>query len=112
LLRKAGGITHRITALESPEPFAEGDVVRAHGDEIGTVLNAARSVTIGEYIGVGLLLEAYAHSGIDCYTVEHAGTERPVRTVSAPFVNNRSLVINPLRHSYHDRAAISFPDPT
>jgi glycine cleavage system aminomethyltransferase T len=109
--RKAAGITRRITALQSPEPFAEGDAVRAEGRVIGTVLNAARSVTLGEHIGIGLLEQACAQSGIDQYTVEHAGIERPVRTVLSPFVNNRSRVIDPHRHSYHDRAAIRFPDP-
>jgi aminomethyltransferase len=109
--RKQAGVTHKIAALESTEPFEDGDAVRIEDRAIGTVLAAARSITLGEHIGIGLLEQAYAHSGIDQYRVEHRGSERPVRTVSAPFVNNRSLFVNPERHSYNDRAAIHFPPP-
>jgi glycine cleavage system aminomethyltransferase T len=111
LRRKAAGITHRITALQSAEPIASGDTVRLGDRPIGTVLRAEPSITIGDFIGIGLLEQAYAHSGIDAYTVENAGAERPVRTVSAPFINNRSRFI-PELGSYHDRLTASdFPDP-
>jgi glycine cleavage system aminomethyltransferase T len=111
LQRKAAGITHRITALQSSAPFGAGDAVRGEGRVVGTVLHAARSRTIGEQIGIGLLEQSCAERGIDQFTVEHAGAPRPVRAVSAPFVNPRSFVIDPQQHSYHDRAAMAFPDP-
>lgn len=111
LRRKEAGITHRITALQSSSPFAAGDAVRGEGRILGTVLHAARSASIGEQIGLGLLEQPQASPGMAQLTVEHAGAERPVRAVSAPFVNSRSLVIDPQRHSYHDRASMAFPDP-
>jgi glycine cleavage system aminomethyltransferase T len=81
------------------------------GDEpIGTVLRAARSVTLGDHVAIGLLDIAHAHSGIESYAVAHAGASVPVRTVSAPFVNNRSLFVNPQRHAFARRAEIAFPE--
>jgi glycine cleavage system aminomethyltransferase T len=107
--RREAGVTRRITALESTGPMAAGDRVFSGDEPIGTVLRAAKSVTLGDHLAIGLLDVAYAHSGVDSYVVHHAGTTVPVRTVSAPFVNNRSLFVNPQRHSYKDRAAIDFP---
>ena len=107
--RREAGVTRRVTALESSGPMADGDPIFSGDDLIGTVLRAAKSVTLGDHIAIGLLDIAYAHSGIDSYVVHHAGAVVPVRTVSAPFVNNRSLFVNPQRHSYKDRAAIDFP---
>lgn len=111
LRRKAAAIPRRLTALTSPEPFAAGDAVRADGRGIGTVLTAARSITLGDFIGLGLLEPEAARRGVDRFTLEHAGTERGVRLVSAPFVNNRSHFIDPEQHSYHDQGAINFPGP-
>lgn len=107
--RREAGITRRITALSSEGLLAEGDTVLSGEEPIGTVLRAARSVTLGDHLAIGLLDVAHAHSGIDSYTVAHAGDVVPVRTVSAPFVNNRSLFVNPQRHTFARRAEIAFP---
>ena len=99
----------RITAISSSEPIAAGDRLFSGDEAIGTVLRAARSVTLGDHVAIGLLDVAHAHSGIDSYTALHADTVVPVRTVSAPFVNNRSLFVNPQRHAFARRAEIAFP---
>lgn len=107
--RRAAGVTQRVTALVSEAPIAAGDRLFSGEQPIGTVLRAARSITLGDHVAIGLLDIAHAHSGIDSYVAHQAGTVVPVRTVSAPFVNNRSLFVNPQRHSYADRARIDFP---
>jgi hypothetical protein len=75
------------------------------------------------HVGIGLLRAEYAHSGIDRYAAARGGpafdarpatatrerTLEPVRTVSAPFVNNRSLHVNPQKHAYAIRSEIPFP---
>jgi aminomethyltransferase len=107
--RRAAGITRRITALTSADPIAAGDLLFSGDEPIGTVLRAARSVTLGDHVAIGLIDLAHAHSGVDSYTAHHAGTVVAVRTVSAPFVNNRSLSVNPQRHTFARRAEIAFP---
>lgn len=107
--RRAAGVTRRVTALQAEAEMAPGDAVTCGGDVIGKVLWAERSITLGEHVGVGLLEQAYAHSGIDRYAVRHGGVEAPIRTVSAPFVNNLSLFVHPQRHTYARRAEIPFP---
>ncbi len=108
--RREAGVTRRITAMDSEGPISEGDTVFSGDEPIGTVLRAARSVTLGDHVAIGLLDLAHAHSGIDSYTVVHAGHIVPVRTVSAPFVNNRSLFVNPQLHAFARRAEIAFPE--
>jgi glycine cleavage system aminomethyltransferase T len=107
--RRDAGVTQRITALDAEGPISSGGIVFSGDQPIGTVLRAARSVTLGDHVAIGLLDVAHAHSGIDSYTVAHAGAVVPVRTVSAPFVNNRSLFVNPQRHAFARRAEIAFP---
>jgi aminomethyltransferase len=107
--RREAGVTRRITALDSEGPIAEGDPVFSGDEPIGTVIRAARSVTLGDHVAIGLLDIAHAHSGIGSYGVVHAGHVVPVRTVSAPFVNNRSLFVNPQRHTFSRRDEIAFP---
>jgi glycine cleavage system aminomethyltransferase T len=111
LRRKAAGSGRRLTALTGPAPFAEGDAVRAGGRPIGTVLTAARSITLGDHIGLGIREASEMGDGGDRFTVESAGDARPVRVVSRPFVNNLSLFVDPEQHSYHDQSAIDFPGP-
>ncbi|MEP7120096.1 MAG: glycine cleavage T C-terminal barrel domain-containing protein [Byssovorax sp.] len=107
--RRAAGVTERIAAITSDGPIAAGDPLLSGDEPIGTVLRAARSVTRGDHVAIGLLDVDHAHSGIDSYTALHAGAVVPVRTVSAPFVNNRSLAVNPQRHAFARRAEIAFP---
>jgi glycine cleavage system T protein (aminomethyltransferase) len=107
--RRDAGVKQRITALTSEGEIAAGDRLFSGDEPIGAVLRAARSVTLGDHVAIGLLDVAHAHSGIDSYTALHLGTVVPVRTVSAPFVNNRSLFVNPQRHAFARRSEIVFP---
>jgi aminomethyltransferase len=122
--RRRSGAAHRITALQAKGPILAGDELVFEGEPIGRVLHAEPSITIGDrHVGIGLLRAEYAHSGIDRYAAARGGPgidgqqgrtikERalePVRTVSAPFVNNRSLHVNPQKHVYAIRSEIPFP---
>ena len=102
---RKSALRQRVTAVRSTHALRTGDEVR-HGDRvIGAVLDAERSLTLGDSVGLALLDLPYAHSGIDRYTANGA----PLRTVSAPFVNNLSSYVNPQRHSYAARHEIAFP---
>jgi glycine cleavage system aminomethyltransferase T len=96
----------RVTAMRAASSLAPGDPVHEGATEIGSLLWAERSITLGDSVAIALLDEPYWHSGIDAYRVRG----EPVRTVSAPLLTNRSLFVNPQKHAYADRAAIRFPE--
>ena len=78
-----------------------GAAVQYQGTTIGRVANSAFSYTLGRTIAVALLDEAYAYVGLD-YEIKTGNATYTARTVSAPFVFNRSLSIRPQEHSYFD----------
>jgi glycine cleavage system aminomethyltransferase T len=102
----------RLTGLRCDRPIREGDTLK-HGDvEVGTIVRATRSHTLGEWIGAAMIDMAYAHSGIDSYLARHTNGEMtPLATVSPPFVVNLSLFIDPQRHTYADRGNVFYPGP-
>ncbi len=102
---RSRGVRRRVVPLRSAAKLASGDEITLDDERVGTVLHGERSVTLGEWIAVALLDAPVWHSGIDAFRV---GGE-PARSVSAPFVTQRSLFVNPQRHSYEARAEIPFP---
>ena len=78
-----------------------GAAVQYQGTTIGAVANSGFSYTLGNTIAVALLDQAYAYVGLD-YEVKAADATYAARTVSAPFVFNRSLTVRPQEHSYFD----------
>jgi len=87
-----------------PSPAGEtavppiGAVVQHEDQQIGTVVNAGFSFTLGQPIALALMDVDHAYVGLD-YAV--GGTT--ARTVSAPFIFNRSLGIRFQEHSYFDQ---------
>lgn len=97
----------RVTAFVSDAPVAAGATVFCEGEPIGTVCQTLSSITLARWIGFAALQLPYAHSGISGYVV---GEEKqPIHTVSPPFVNNKSLMINPRKHNYQDDRDITVP---
>ena len=68
-------------------------------NRVVTVANSALSFVLGKAIAVAFLDTRYAYVGLD-YAVRTPGGSVPVRTASAPFVNNRSLSVRPQEDSY------------
>lgn len=112
LARRRAGVARRVTAIEADAPLRAADAIVLGEQTIGTILHAERSPTLGTHIGVGLLDVAYAYAGIDRYAAARDGIAAPIRTVSAPFVNNLSLYVSPQRHSYARRGEIRYPGPS
>jgi aminomethyltransferase len=107
-LRRAGP-TRRVTTLVSAEEISVGDSVFLDEQVIGSVVNAGYSPVRGDHVGLALLDRAYAVSGIGRYQVARNGQRVPVRTVSPPVINNRSLYVSPQLHSYRTREEDPFP---
>jgi glycine cleavage system aminomethyltransferase T len=104
---RAAGLRRRVTALrvDAAEPFGldtRADPVTADGQVIGHALVCARG---GPTSAIALLDAAFAHPG---QSYEVGG--RPATSVSAPFVLNRSLFVNPQKHEYARRHEIELPE--
>lgn len=107
--RRRQGARRRLTCLLSAEPLQPGDPVFCEEREIGTVLAAGHSSTRGEWVGSALLDVAYAYPWVDRYEVERADARQRIRTAAPPVINNRSLHVNPQRHTFAGRGQDDFP---
>jgi glycine cleavage system aminomethyltransferase T len=107
--QRAAGVARRATYLVAQGPIAEDDAVELDGERIGHVLSAGASPILKTHVGVALLDRPFFHAGIDRFTAAGAGERVHVLTVSPPVLVNRSLYINPQRHSYATRARDNFP---
>ena len=58
---------------------------------------------VGGIAGTALLDIPVAHPGIDVFFASHEDAKRPIRTVSSPLVFNRSLLVDPHRHTHETR---------
>jgi glycine cleavage system aminomethyltransferase T len=92
--RRQAGITRRLTSVVSAERLAVGDTLQLDGAVAGTLVNAGWCAPRREWIGLALVDIAVALPGVD-----FGG----VRSYSAPAFANRSLFVNPQRHSWFTR---------
>jgi glycine cleavage system aminomethyltransferase T len=89
--------TRRSIMVASPQPIELGPL---DGEVRGEVLHAALSPTRGDHLGLAMVDLQFAHPGVELGAL---------RTISSPAVNNRSLYVDPQRHSYATRATTKFP---
>jgi acyl carrier protein len=107
--RRERGPSARVVCALCDAPARPGDLVLADGQAIGRVLRARRSPVVGLVVCMLLLEAPFAHAGIERYALRTRDGDHPVRTVSPPVVQNRSLFVNPQRHSYLTRDEDQFP---
>lgn len=107
--RRAKGASQRTTHCLAARSIAPGDVVTLKGKPAGTIHVAGYSSTREQWIGQALLHRHVAHAGIDHFLVHHGDMSIPLRTLSAPVINNRSLYVDPRRHSVRYRDDDVFP---
>jgi len=89
------GITFAADTHVDKPGLSVGDEVLCHDEKIGTLASLGYSYTLKQWIALALVDTTYAYVGLD-YTVG----EYTARTVSAPFIFNRSLQIRPQEDSY------------
>ncbi len=97
--------TRRLTCVVSAAELAQGDAVTLDDAPIGEIVRAERSPLLGEWIASALIDREWAHGGIDRYEVRGAR----VRTMAPPLVDNRSLYVDPRRHSWRTADEVVFP---
>lgn len=100
--RRAAGVKRRLTCMVAGAEVSVGAPVRFGDLTIGEVVRAARSPMREEWILAALVDVPYAHGGIDRY---EAGEVR-VRTMAPPLLDNRSLHVDPRRHTWRERDEI------
>ena len=98
-------IKRRMIAIYSETILVEKGLIFCNNDEIGFIINSAPYLSGEGYIGLAMIQWPYAESGV---VNEYQSSAGAIRTVSPPFINNRSLVINPQIHSYLDLDEIQF----
>jgi glycine cleavage system aminomethyltransferase T len=107
--RRAEGANVRVTCFTAPQVPPVRSTVSLEGRALGQILAADWSHTRGECVGIALLAIAYAHPHIDAFVATVGQKSIPMRTHSAPVLNNRSLYVNPHRHTYASRDKDTFP---
>ncbi|HEY5947716.1 MAG TPA: hypothetical protein VIV40_19580 [Kofleriaceae bacterium] len=95
----------RVAMIAAPRELSIDAGVMLDGERVGSVLDAAWSHTRGEVIGLAMLDIAISHAGLHGFSCGDAS----VRTLSAPAINNRSLYVDPQRHSFATRDQLQLP---
>jgi glycine cleavage system aminomethyltransferase T len=106
--RRAAGAAVRATFFTSLAPVAPGAIVSFEREPCGEVLAAAASPTLGVWVGTALITTRLAHPGLELSVAAESGAVA-ARTATPPLVRNRSLFVDPHRHSYRTRDADVFP---
>lgn len=95
----------RVVTITAASEIRTDDAIERAGERAGSVLHAGPSHTRGDWIGLAHLPLALAHAGLAGFSCNGV----PVRTASVPAVNNRSLFVDPQRHSWATRDRETFP---
>ena len=96
---RQSGWTHRLTCFTTPDFVNPDAAITSDGEIVGRALVSGYSPMRGDYVGKALLRQPYWHAGLDAFQVG----DRPLKTISAPAINNLSLKVSPYRHSFHTR---------
>ncbi len=97
--RRQEGAKLRVTCFTAPDPVAVGQRVRLGALDVGEVLAACVSPTLGQTVGSALLEVKFAHPHLNLSAVGPEGL-LPLRTCTASLVDNLSLHIQPHKDSY------------
>ena len=108
--RRREGVKRRITCLVGQGPIELGMEVRYGGHPVGYVANAGFSTLKQEWVAHGVLDTRLSRPGIEGFTVGSSAAGPSLRTVVPPVLRNRSLYVNPQRHSIRTRSEVTFPD--
>jgi glycine cleavage system aminomethyltransferase T len=95
----------RAVLLCADRELEPGARVVADGRDLGSVLRAGRSPTRGDWLAIAIIERAFAHAGLGGLDVGGV----TARTLSAPAIDNRSLLVDPQRHSFATRETDDFP---
>lgn len=107
--RRARGIRRRLTHFVAREGVNAGDALHGPDARVGEVMTAVFSPGVGGLIGTALLDISVAHPGIDQFFAPNRDSATRIQTVSSPLLVNRSLFVDPHRHTYSTREDATYP---
>lgn len=105
--RLASSERRRLVHVVSESPIIEGDSVLAGDTLVGSIFAARYSPGAGSWLARALVDEPYSHPGI--HALRAADSRAALVTRSAPVLQNRSLYVDPRKHSFATRDEIVFP---
>jgi len=108
LAARRSAVRQRAVLAASAAELADDAAITVGDRTVGAVLHAEWSPTREEWIALALLDRTIAHAGLAGLVAHTRAGAAPVRTLSAPAVNNRSLYVDPQRHSYATRHLETF----
>lgn len=100
--------THRVVHFISPRLVEPGALVSLDGEQVGSVHTSALSHELEAGVGLALLRKDVAHPGL----LLRAGAQDesvPLATCSVPWLQNRSLYVNPRESRYVAREELVCP---
>lgn len=104
--RRAAGPTARATCFTAQGAITAGQRVRLGELEVGEVLAACASPTLGITVGSALLDARFAHPHLTLHAIAGSGAQE-LRTCTASLVDNKSLHVNPHKHAYATRGEVT-----
>jgi glycine cleavage system aminomethyltransferase T len=101
--------TRRAVLAAAASEMKIGHRLRIGDREVGSILNAGFSFERREWLALALVDREWAYSDVPAICVSGSGIGAPARILSAPAINNRSLFVDPQRHTYAGRGENAFP---
>lgn len=102
---RARAPARRMVCFSAPAAIPARAPVAFEGTPIGSVLTSGFSTTRADWVGWAVLDAQYAWAGVTRY--QAGGT--PVTICSPPVIDNRSLFVDPRKHTYRSRHEHEFP---
>jgi glycine cleavage system aminomethyltransferase T len=84
--------------------------LRYRGHAVGHIVNAEFSTLRQEWVAQGLVDTRVSRPGITGFAAGPSLSGPALRTFLPPVINNRSLYVNPQRHSFRTRSEVTFPE--
>jgi glycine cleavage system aminomethyltransferase T len=106
--RRARGAHVRATSFMAPVELAKGQSILLGDQVVGEIVNVGFSPSRNQWVGIALLSTKIAHPHIEL-VVKKGEENVTIRTATPPLLNNRSLHVDPHRHSFRTRGVDTFP---
>jgi aminomethyltransferase len=108
--RRGQGVKRRLTCFVGEGALEAGMELHYRGHPVGHVVNAEFSSLRQEWVALGVVDARLSRPGIEGFTAGPSATGPSLRTFLPPVINNRSLYVNPQRHSFKTRGENTFPE--
>jgi aminomethyltransferase len=99
----------RTVCVTAEHELEAGQGVRLGELPVGELLAAAWSLTRGQWVGIALVPRALAHPHLSVLSAVTGSGPVALRTQAPPLLDNRSLHVDPHRHSHRTREHDAFP---